>query len=73
VTWRWTHRATATPWMVVTEAAAYARVSTKTIYRAVETGKLRHARVGDRRALRFRREYLDEFLENTVVPVEVTR
>ena len=62
-----------TPWMVVAEAAAYARVSTKTLYRAVERNKCRHARVGDRRALRFKREYLDEWLEATVVPVEVTR
>ena len=62
-----------TPWLIVMEAAAYARVSTKTIYRAVEHSKLRHARVGDRRALRFRREYLDEWLEATVEPVEVSR
>jgi excisionase family DNA binding protein len=49
-------------WWTRREAAAYAHVSEATIGREVRTGRLRHARVGGRRALRFRREWLDDWL-----------
>lgn len=62
-----------TPWLLATEAAAYLRVSAKTVYREARAGRLRHARVGGRRELRFRREWLNEFLEATATPVEVRR
>lgn len=62
------------PWMLPKEAAAYARCSLKSIYRAVERGRLRHARVGDAgRALRFRAEHLDAWLESSTTPREVVR
>ena len=53
----------ASPWMVIAEAAAYLRLSSKTIYRAVEADQLRAARVGGRRSLRFKAEWLDEYME----------
>ena len=64
---------TTTPWMRVDQAAAYALVSEKTLYRAVESGKLRCARVGGRRSLRFKREFLDQWLVSTVIPVVAAR
>lgn len=60
-----------TPWLVASEAASYARVSEKTLYREARLGRLRHARVGGRRELRFRREWLDAWLDATAEPVEV--
>jgi excisionase family DNA binding protein len=49
-------------WWTRREAAAYVHVSEATIGREVRSGRLRHARVGGRRALRFRREWLDDWL-----------
>ena len=50
------------PWLVVSEAAKRARVGPKVIYREVRAGRLRAARVGGRRELRFRAEWIDEWL-----------
>jgi excisionase family DNA binding protein len=52
-----------TPWLTVKQAAAYIQAGPKTVYRAVEAGQLRAARIGGRRDIRLRREWLDEFLE----------
>jgi len=61
------------PWLVAPEAASYARVSKKTVYREARLGRLRHARVGGRRELRFRREWIDAWLEQASTPIEVRR
>lgn len=61
------------PWLLGIEAATYLRISAKTIYREARAGRLRHARVGGRRELRFRREWLDQWLEATATPIEVRR
>ena len=50
------------PWLTVKEAAARARCGTKTIYREVKAGRLRAARLGGRRELRFLAEWIDEWL-----------
>jgi excisionase family DNA binding protein len=50
-------------WMTVTEGAEYAGVSRDTIYTACERRELRHARVGGRRAIRVKPEWIDEWLE----------
>jgi excisionase family DNA binding protein len=55
-------------WWTRHEAAAYARVSEATIGREVRNGRLRHVRVGGRRALRFRREWIDDWLA-TALPI----
>lgn len=52
-----------TPWVTARSAAKYIGSSTKLIYRSVATGQLRAARVNGRRELRFRLEWLDQFLE----------
>jgi excisionase family DNA binding protein len=50
-------------WLRVTDAAERAGVSRDTIYTAVELGKIRHVRVGGRRALRFKADWVDAWLE----------
>ena len=61
-----------TPWRTVQEAAARARSGEKLIYREVKAGRLRAARVGGRRELRFRDEWIDEWLERCSTPQEIT-
>ena len=60
------------PWLPPRGGAKRADVGVKTIYRAVQAGQLRAARVGGRRELRIRPEWIDEWLERTAAPVEVT-
>ena len=51
-------------WLDVAQAAARARVSRRTIYTEVRTGRLKAARIGGRRELRFRIEWIDAWLES---------
>jgi excisionase family DNA binding protein len=50
-------------WLTVAEGAEYAGVSRDTIYTACERRELNHARVGGRRAIRLRTEWIDGWLE----------
>jgi excisionase family DNA binding protein len=50
------------PWLTVNEAARRARCGSKLIYREVRAGRLRAARVGGRRELRFLAEWIDLWL-----------
>lgn len=50
-------------WLNVAEGAEYSGVCRATIYTAVERGELRHVRVGGRRAIRLRTEWIDDWLE----------
>jgi len=50
-------------WMTVAEGEEYAGVSRDTIYTACERREIRHARVGGRRAIRVKPEWIDEWLE----------
>ena len=56
------HRRLATPWLTVTEAAARARCGVKLLYREVQANRLQATRIGGRRELRFRAEWVDEWL-----------
>ena len=49
-------------WLTVDEAAARARVSEWTIYKACVRGELRHIRIGGRRAIRLKGEAVDQWL-----------
>ena len=50
-------------WLTVHDAALRARCGDKIIYREVAAGRLRAVRVGGRRSLRFRAEWIDGWLE----------
>ena len=60
-----------TPWLTPKEAAQRARCGVKTIYREVQAGRLRAARVGGRRELRIKPQWVDEWLVTTATPIEV--
>jgi excisionase family DNA binding protein len=51
------------PWLKIDEAAKRARCGNKIIYAEVQAGRLRAVRVGGRRSLRFRAEWVDEWLQ----------
>lgn len=55
-------------WRTVTEAAEHARCGRRTIYLAVKHGKLRAARLGGRRELRFLLEWVDAWLLASATP-----
>jgi excisionase family DNA binding protein len=57
-----TQYAPASPWLTVGEAADRARCGVKTIYREVHAQRLRAARIGGRRELRFLGEWVDAWL-----------
>lgn len=58
-------------WLTVTEAAGRARCGVKIIYGAVRAGRLQASRIGGRGDLRFRAEWVDEFLTASSTPVMV--
>lgn len=58
------------PLLNVAEAAEYVGVSTKTIYRALESRDLKHARIGRSKGYRIRREWLDDWIDESVVEPE---
>jgi len=51
------------PWLNVGEGAEYAGLSRDTIYTACERKELRHARVGGRRSIPLKPEWIDAWLE----------
>ena len=59
-------------WLNVSEGAEYAGVSRDTIYAACEPRELRHARIGGRRSIRLKREWIDAWLERHVRDAEDT-
>lgn len=61
-----------TPWLNIAMAAAYVHRSKRFIAKEVKAGRLRAARVGGRGELLFRREWLDQFLEELATPVIVS-
>ena len=59
------------PWLTVTEAADRARCGVRLIYREVRASRLRAARVGGRRELRIRAEWIDRWLDVHTTPQEI--
>jgi excisionase family DNA binding protein len=60
-------------WLTVEQAAARAQISLRTVYYEVNAGRLRAARVGGRRAIRIKPEWIDEYMERCATPVEQAR
>ena|ERR1700752_2839886 len=60
-------------WLTLRDASARAKCGAATLRREVRTGRLRAARVGGRRALRFRAEWIDGWLQASVSPTEGNR
>lgn len=60
-------------WITLEQAARRARVSTATLRREIARGRLRHARVGGRKAIRLRPGWVDAWLEAAAAPVEAPR
>ena len=58
-------------WLTPDQAAARAQVGRGVIYHEVRAGRLRAARIGGRRELRIRPEWIDAWLEHAATPVEV--
>jgi len=58
-----------TPWMTVEEVSAYMRLSTKTVYRLAASGQLKASRATGRKALRFLRQWCDDYLMTMAEPV----
>lgn len=52
------------PWLRVSEAATYARCGKRVLYRAVVARQLKAVRLGGRRELRLRVEWVDSWLES---------
>ena len=50
-------------WLTVGDAAEYAGVCRDTIYTACERREIRHVRIGGRRSIRLKREWIDEWYE----------
>ena len=50
-------------WLNVAEAAEYAGVSRDTIYTACERRELHHARIGGRRSIRVKAQWIDAWLQ----------
>jgi excisionase family DNA binding protein len=57
-----------TEWLTAAEAAQHARCGVKLICREVQRGKLRAARVGGRRQLRFLATWIDAWLLASSTP-----
>lgn len=60
-----------TPWLTVEQARRIAQVGPKLLYREIAAGRLRAARIGGRRELRVRRDWIDAWLEQSATPIEV--
>ncbi len=61
--------AASSPWLGLAEAAAYEKRGRRWLAREAKAGRVRCARVGGRAELMFRREWLDQHLEDQATPV----
>ena len=63
------------PWLTAEGSAHYLGKdrSPRFILREAKAGRLRHARIGGRGEFLSRREWLDEYVEQHVIPVAIPR
>jgi excisionase family DNA binding protein len=65
---------TQTPWRTVEQVAREeAQCGPKLIYREIQAGRLRAARIGGRREYRIHRDWVTEWLTRSAEPIEVRR
>ena len=57
-------------WLNVKEGAEYAGVCRDTVYAACERREIRHARVGGRRAIQLKLEWIDAWLERHALDIQ---
>jgi excisionase family DNA binding protein len=57
-------------WLTAEQAALYMQCGVKVVYRAAVRGELRVARIGGRRDIRTKRDWIDAYLESRALPVE---
>jgi excisionase family DNA binding protein len=62
---------TETPWRTVAQVCDVAQCGPKLVYREIAAGRLRAAKIGNRRDLRIHRDWIDNWLESCAKPVEV--
>lgn len=60
-------------WLTVEQARHVVQCGTKLLYREIRAGRLRAARIGNRRDLRIHRSWIDEWLTRSSTPVEIRR
>jgi excisionase family DNA binding protein len=60
-----------TPWLTVEQARQIAQCGVKLLYREIRIGRLRAARIGNRRDLRIHRDWIDAWLEASAKSIEV--
>jgi excisionase family DNA binding protein len=63
-------RAMTSTWLTLAQAADRAQVAAATIRREIKGGRIRAARVGGRRSIRLRPEWVDAWLDAVAQPVE---
>ena len=59
---------TNSPWLTLGEAATYVRRGRRWLRKEATDGRVRHAIVGGRKEMLFRREWLDQHLEDLATP-----
>lgn len=60
------------PWMTAEEAGAYIKRGKRFVAREIKSGRLRGAVVGGRREILTRRDWLDEWVTNHTMPIEIS-
>jgi excisionase family DNA binding protein len=60
-------------WLTVAEAAEYTGLSRDTIYTACERREIRQVRLGGRRAIRLKPEWIDAWLERHALDAQAGR
>jgi excisionase family DNA binding protein len=65
--------ATDSPWLTLTEAAAYCKRGKRFLAREVKAGRLRAAKIGGRGEILTRAEWLDQWVEDQSIPILVHR
>ncbi len=59
------------PWLTAAEAGEYLKRSKRYIHAEIKKGRIRAARVGGKKEILTRREWLDQFIEDEAAPVMV--